>query len=75
MIGVSQLAVHYMLYCIRFQSGNISYPEYRFPAISHLTVCADFESGVLSSDFEPLILQGINRQIGDLAGAVRDNCA
>jgi len=47
----------------------------RFPPISHLTVRADFDGGALSSDFGPLILQGVNRQTGlidRLAGAVQD---
>ena len=47
----------------------------RFPPVSNLTVRADFEGGALSSDFGPLILQGVNRQTGlieQLAGAVRD---
>jgi hypothetical protein len=47
----------------------------RFPPVSNLTLRADFEGGALSSDFGPLILQGVNRQTGlieQLAGAIRD---
>ena len=47
----------------------------RFPPVSGLTVRADFDGGALSSDFGPLILQGVNRQtglIGGLAKAIHD---
>ena len=47
----------------------------RFPPVSGLTVRADFDGGALSSDFGPLILQGVNRQtglIGGLAEAIHD---
>lgn len=49
--------------------------QLRFPPVSNLTVRADFEGGAMSSDFGPLILQGINRQTGlieCLAGAMAD---
>jgi len=44
---------------------NYSTPEQlRFPPVKGLTVRADFEGGALSSDFGPLLLRGIDRQIG-----------
>lgn len=53
-----------------------SMPEpLRFPPVSGLTVRADFDGGALSSDFGPLLLQGVNRQTGlidRLAGAIND---
>jgi len=36
----------------------------RFPAVSGLTIRADFNGGALSSDFGPLLLQGVDRQTG-----------
>ena len=36
----------------------------RFPPVSGLSVRANFDGGALSSDFGPLILQGVNRQTG-----------
>lgn len=36
----------------------------RFPPVEGLTVRADFEGGALSSDFGPMLLHGIDRQIG-----------
>jgi Transposase DDE domain group 1 len=38
--------------------------QLRFPPLDGLTVRADFDSGALSSDFGPLLLRGIDRQIG-----------
>jgi len=38
--------------------------QLRFPTIDGLTVRADFDGGALSSDFGPLILSGVDRQIG-----------
>jgi Transposase DDE domain group 1 len=46
-----------------------------FPPVAGHTVRADFEAGALSSDFGPLLLRGVDRQIGlteRLAAAVRD---
>ena len=46
-----------------------------FPPVAGHTVRADFEGGVLSSDFGALLLRGIDQQIGltqRLAGAIRD---
>ena len=37
--------------------------QLRFPAINGLTVHADFNGGALSTDFGPLILGGVDRQI------------
>ena len=37
--------------------------QLRFPAINGLTVRADFNGGVLSTDLGPLILGGVDRQI------------
>ncbi|HYQ91200.1 MAG TPA: IS1380 family transposase [Candidatus Competibacteraceae bacterium] len=36
----------------------------RFPPVAGLTVRGDFEGGALSSDFGPLLLRGVDRQIG-----------
>lgn len=36
----------------------------RFPPVAALTVRGDFDGGVLSSDFGPVIRRGIDRQIG-----------
>jgi hypothetical protein len=47
----------------------------RFPAVDGLTVRGAFDGGALSSDFGPLLLRGIDRQIGlteRLAQAFRD---
>jgi hypothetical protein len=49
--------------------------QLRFPPITGYPMQADFEGGALSSDFGPLLLRGIHRQIGRparLAAAVRD---
>ena len=47
----------------------------RFPPIEGLTLRGDFEGGALSSDFGPLLLRGVDRQIGltqRLAAAFQD---
>lgn len=47
----------------------------RFPPVSGLTVRADFQGGALSSDFGPLLLQGVDQQTGltgRLANAIHD---
>jgi hypothetical protein len=47
----------------------------RFPPVDGLTVRADFDGGAMSSDFGPLILRGIDQQIGltkRLAQAIDD---
>ncbi len=36
----------------------------RFPPVDGLTVRGEFDGGALSSDFGPLLLRGIDRQIG-----------
>jgi Transposase DDE domain group 1 len=46
-----------------------------FPPVAGHTLRADFEGGALSSDFGPLLLRGVDRQIGlteRLAAALRD---
>ena len=46
-----------------------------FPPVTGYTVRADFAGGALSSDFGPLLLRGVDRQIGlteRLAAAVRE---
>jgi hypothetical protein len=46
-----------------------------FPPVAGHTVRADFEGGALSSDFGPLLLRGVDRQIGfteRLAATLRD---
>ena len=47
----------------------------RFPPVAGLTVRGDFKGGALSSDFGPLLLRGVDRQIGlteRLAAAFQD---
>jgi len=44
-------------------SDSIS-EQLRFPPVDGLTVRADFDGGALSSDFGPLLLRGIDHQIG-----------
>ncbi len=47
----------------------------RFPPVEGLTVRAEFDGGALSSDFGPLLLRGVDRQIGltaQLADAMED---
>lgn len=49
--------------------------QLRFPAIDGLTVRASFDGGALSTDFGPLLLSGVDRQIGlteQLANAFND---
>ena len=49
--------------------------QLRFPPVASLTVRGDFEGGALSSDFGPLLLRGVDRQIGlteRLAAAFQD---
>ena len=38
--------------------------QLRFPPVAGLTVRAAFDGGALSSDFGPLILRGVDQQIG-----------
>lgn len=38
--------------------------QLRFPAVDGLTVRGDFSGGALSSDFGPVVLRGVDRQIG-----------
>ena len=50
--------------------------QLRFPPVDGLTVRGDFDGGALSSDFGPLILRGIDRQIGlteRVAAALSEN--
>jgi hypothetical protein len=35
-----------------------------FPPVDGLTVRGEFDGGALSSDFGPMILRGVDRQIG-----------
>lgn len=54
---------------------NSTPEQLRFPTIDGLTVRADFDGGALSSDFGPLLLRGVDRQIGltaQLASAFKD---
>jgi hypothetical protein len=47
----------------------------RFPPVEGLTVRAEFDGGALSSDFGPLVLRGVDRQLGltaRLADATED---
>jgi len=49
--------------------------QLRFPPVDGLTVRADFDGGAMSSDVGPLILRGVDQQIGlteRLAQAVDD---
>ena len=45
--------------------------QLRFPPIAGHTVRGDFDGGALSSDFGPLLMRGIDRQIG-LIGRMAD---
>ncbi len=38
--------------------------QLRFPPVTGLTVRAEFDGGAMSSDFGPLILRGVDPQIG-----------
>lgn len=49
--------------------------QLRFPPVAGFTVRADFDGGALSSDFGPLLLRGVDQQIGlidRLARAIDD---
>lgn len=49
--------------------------QLRFPPVEGLSVRAEFDGGALSSDFGPLLLRGVDQQLGlssRLADAVRD---
>jgi len=49
--------------------------QLRFPPVAGFTVRADFDGGAMSSDFGPMILRGVDRQIGlteRLAEAIDD---
>jgi hypothetical protein len=48
----------------KFTMTNCTPEQLRFPSIDGLTVRADFDGGALSSDFGPLLLCGVDRQIG-----------
>ena len=55
--------------------SNCTPEQLRFPALDGLTVRADFNGGALSSDFGPLLLRGVDCQIGlteQLARAFKD---
>ncbi len=50
--------------------------QLRFEPVDGLTVRADFDGGAMSSDFGPLLLRSVDRQIGlteRMAGALADN--
>ncbi len=44
--------------------SNSTSEPLRFPPIPGFTVRVDFEGGALSSDFGPLLLRGVDQQIG-----------
>ncbi|MCP4357988.1 MAG: IS1380 family transposase, partial [Chloroflexi bacterium] len=49
--------------------------QLRFPPISGFSIRGDFQGGALSSDFGPILLRGVDQQIGlidRLAGAIND---
>jgi hypothetical protein len=49
--------------------------QLRFPPVAGLSVRGDFDGGALSSDFGPMILRGVDRQIGlteRLSAAIAD---
>jgi hypothetical protein len=55
--------------------SNSTQEQLRFPTVDGLSVRGAFDGGALSSDFGPLILRGVDRQIGlteRLAGAFCD---
>jgi hypothetical protein len=43
---------------------NTTPTQLRFPSIPGYTIRGDFDGGALSSDFGPLLLRGVDRQIG-----------
>ena len=43
---------------------NCTPEQLRFPAIDGLTERTNFDGGALSSDLGPLLLRGVDRQIG-----------
>jgi len=54
---------------------NSTPEQLRFASIPHYSVRADFEGGGLSSDLGPILLQGVDRQIGltqRLSAALKD---
>lgn len=38
--------------------------QLRFPPVAGFTVRGDFDGGAMSSDFGPMILRGVDQQIG-----------
>ena len=44
--------------------SNSTPEQLRFPPIDGLSVRADFEGGALSTDFGPMLLRGVDQQIG-----------
>ena len=44
--------------------ANPQQEQLRFPPIAGHTVRADFDGGALSSDFGPLVMRGVDREIG-----------
>jgi hypothetical protein len=56
---------------------NSTSEQLHFPPIPGFTVRVDFEGGTLSLDFGPLLLRGVDQQIGlthRLAQAFEDKC-
>ena len=55
--------------------SSLSQNQLRFPPVAGLSVRGDFDGGAMSSDFGPMILRGVDQQIGlieRLAQAVDD---
>jgi hypothetical protein len=51
--------------------------QLRFPPVSGFSIRGDFQGGALSSDFGPMLLRGVDQQMGlieRLAGAINDRC-
>jgi hypothetical protein len=51
--------------------SNSSPEQLRFPPIDGLSIRADFKGGALSTDFGPMLLRGVDRQIGLTAHLAR----
>ena len=44
--------------------SNVTPEQLRFSTVDGLTVRGDFSGGAMSSDFGPVVLRGLDRQIG-----------
>ena len=71
-VGIMSCTALLTTLCVK---GGTHPKQLCFPPVAGQTLRADFDGGALSSDFGPLLLRGIDRQIGltaRLAAAVHD---